>query len=410
MNTKDLSSTFGLDLNYFIKGGAWLTFSAVATALGGIILSTLFARLWPPDVFGQFSFLTAALGFMSLTVLPGMSQAITQASAENKDGTYPATIKILTRWSTLGTVLLIGGSLYFYFRENSNLAAATFVSALAFPISSIFSLYNAYLSGKKKFKNVAIFTVIAQFSSIGATALALLFFPSLFAVALLSFWSTAIVNAILTFVTLRKVENEKVDKKLLDFGKHLSFSQIFPIGAEYFDRFLIPILLGFSANAVYAFAIIIPMQIHNFLKIFINLAQPKITEIGDKNLQKDLIKKCLQLELLILGIVLAYIFFAPFIFDLLYPGYKKSALLISQIFSLSLLYFPSNLFGLALVKKRSAKSIYMSNSGYALISIFSLLVLVPTLGILGAVIAKIIARFSSAIMQIYLFKRLRVNN
>jgi len=404
MNRRNLSSIAGLDLDYFLKGGAWLTFSTLISAVGGIILSSLFARIWPADVYGQFSFLTAALSFMSLTVLPGMAQAVTQASSEGKDGTYKASIKILSRWAFFGTALLLVGSLYFYFRQNPNLAAATFVSALAFPITSVFSLYNAYLSGKKEFKYVAVFGLIAQLSSIGATAFGLLFFPSLFAVALLSSWSTAIFNTILTFVTLRKIKNEKIDKNILEFGKHLSFSQMFPIGSEYLDRFIIPLLLGFTANAVYTFAILIPMQIHSFLKIFINLAQPKITEISDKNLQKDLTRKTIQFELLILGVVLAYIFLAPFIFDLLYPTYKKSALLISQIFSLSLLYFPGNLFGLGLIKKRDKKSIYMDNAGYALINILSLLVLVPTLGILGAALSKIISRFCHAFLQIYLFK------
>ena len=401
----NLSKLLQLDVSYFIQGGSWLTLSTLIAGLGGIALSSLFARLWPADVFGQFSFLTAALSFMSLTVLPGMAQAVTQAAAEHKDGTYKATIKILARWSVLGTVLLIGGSLYFYLRQNPNLAAATFASALAFPITSVFSLYNSYLSGKKKFKKVAIFTIIAQLSSIAATAFALIFFPSLLGVAIFSSWSTAIVNLTLTSLAIRDLQNNRVDKKLLDFGKHLSFSQMLPIGAEYFDRFFIPFLLGFSANAVYTFAILIPVQIHSFLKIFINLAQPKITEIDDRNLQKDLVKKCFLLELLILAIVLTYIFSAPYIFALLYPGYKKSAVVISQIFSLSLLYFPSNLFGLGLIKKRNTKSIYVNNAIYALVSIFSLLILVPTFGILGAAISKIISRFSHATLQIYLFRK-----
>jgi len=406
----NLSKILQLDLGYFISGGSWLLLSTLFAGLGGIALSSLFARLWPADVFGQFSFLTAALSFMSLTVLPGMTQTVTQAATENKDGTYKASIKTLARWSVLGTVLLIGGSLYFYLRQNPNLAAATFASALAFPVTSVFSLYNSYLSGKKKFKKVAIFTIIAQLSSIVATAFALIFFPSLFAVAIFSSWSTAIVNLILTSFTMKGLQNNKIDKKLLDFGKHLSFSQVLPIGSEYLDRFIIPVLVGFSANATYTFAILIPVQIHGFLKIFLSLAQPKVTEISDKNLQKDLTRKTLQFELLILGVVLAYIIFAPFIFDLLYPAYKKSALLISQIFSLSLLYFPSNLYGLALIKKRSARSIYMSNTGYALTNVFFLLALVPTLGILGAVLSKIISRFCHAIIQIYLFKSTSTKN
>lgn len=401
----DKSSSFiGLDLKYFASGGFWLIFASVASALGGLLLSSLFSKLWPQDVYGQFTFLTSALGFISLTALPGMGQAITQAVSEGKEGVYKNASLIVAKWSIIGTLLLIAGSCYFYFRQNPNLAAATFASALAFPITTTASFYNSYLTGKKLFKQVAIFSTIAQYSSIIATALALYFLPTLAWVAFFSAWSTAIVNVILTLLALKKIKNETTDYKILEFGKHLSFSQMFPVGAEYFDRFVIPILLGFSTNAVYAFAILIPVQIHSFLKIFINLAQPKIVEIDNKTLHKDLFKKGFQLELLIFVVVLLYIVSAPYIFDVLYPEYKKDSLFISQIFSLSLLYFPGNLFGLGLIKKRSAKSIYANNVTYALVSILSLLILVPTFGILGAALSKIISRFYHAILQIYLFR------
>ncbi len=57
---KKLSVLVGLDLPYFVKGGFWLFFSLVASTLGGIFLSSLFARTWPKDVYGQYAFLTAA--------------------------------------------------------------------------------------------------------------------------------------------------------------------------------------------------------------------------------------------------------------------------------------------------------------------------------------------------------------
>lgn len=69
----NLSKLLQLDIGYFIHGESWLTLSTFIAGLGSIALSSLFARLWPADVFGQFSFLTAALSFMSLTVLPGMA-------------------------------------------------------------------------------------------------------------------------------------------------------------------------------------------------------------------------------------------------------------------------------------------------------------------------------------------------
>lgn len=92
---KKLSSLLGLDLDYFIKGGFWLSLSTFLSLIGGVFLSVLFVRIWPKDVYGQFSFLMLALGFMSLTALPGMGRALTQAVAGRQRRTYKVAVKPL---------------------------------------------------------------------------------------------------------------------------------------------------------------------------------------------------------------------------------------------------------------------------------------------------------------------------
>ncbi len=400
---KRFSNLVELDLAYFIGGGFWLSLSTFFSLIGGIFLSALFARIWPKDAYGQFSFLMSALGFMSLTALPGMGQALTQAVAEGKDGSYKIALRAVAKWSMLGVLLLTLGSVYFFFRQNPNLALATFVSALAFPISSATGLSTSFLTGKKNFKKVAIFSIIFQYSSILATALALCILPTLVWVALFSAWSTAIAGIILTLLAYRDIKHDVIDPTTASLGTHLSFSQVFTISADYLDRFLIPLLLGFSNNAVYAFAILIPSQLHTFLKVFLSLGQPKISNISEKRIFHGLWVKALQLEIPIALMVAFYIIIAPIIFKVLYPAYSESATFLSQIFSLGLLYYPGNLFGLGLLKKRKIKSIYIVNITYAVSTAASLLILIPLFGLLGAVLAKLIARIVQYGVQLYLF-------
>ena len=101
-----LSFFLGLDVPYFVSGGFWITISLIVTTIGGIILSALFARIWPKEVFGQYSFLVSILGFAGLATLPGMSQAVTQAAAENKDGVYKKAILTAGKWSVVGSIIL----------------------------------------------------------------------------------------------------------------------------------------------------------------------------------------------------------------------------------------------------------------------------------------------------------------
>lgn len=402
---KSLSSYLSLDVNYFVGGGFWLVAGNFLTLAGGIFISALFARLLTKDVFGQYSFLMSLIGIASVLALPGMSQAVTQASSEGKDGVFKRACKMVALWSLVGVVFLIIISFYFYLNGGKNLAVAILLSALFFPITSGTGLYNSFLAGKKLFRKVAIFSSVSQIVSILATAIALLYWPNLIIVSFFSAWSTAIVNLILTLLVFKEVQNDVSDKNTIKMGFHLSFSQFFTISGDYIDKLLIPLFLGFTNNAIYAFAILIPMQMHAFLKIFTTLGQPKVARIDDKQIGRDLVKKSFQLEFLILIMVLAYIFSSPYLFAILYPSYSDSALSLSQVFSLSLLYFPSNLFGLGLVKKRDSSSIYAVNISYFVMTVLSLIAFVPALGLWGAVISKVIVRFAQAFVQFYLFKK-----
>ncbi|OGM10422.1 hypothetical protein A2159_01525 [Candidatus Woesebacteria bacterium RBG_13_34_9] len=374
--------------------------SMIASFLGGIVLSSLFARIWPSDIYGQYSFLNSAIAFVSILALPGMSAAIVQAVVEGKEGFFKRSVKIVGKFSIIGGVILLCGSVYFYFRQNLNLALATGIAAFAFPLVNTGGLYASFFAGRRNFKTLAILNTSAQYISILATSLALLKFPSLVMVALFSNWSTAIFNTFVLFFTIRKLKNNRDDKKLEKLGITLSFGSTIILGVDYFDRFMIPVFLGFSQNAIYAFAILIPLQIHSFFKIFSSLAQPKITDISEKNIKKDLIKKSLQLEVVVAIIVIAYIFSAPTIFKILYPQYQNSAVFLSQMFSLTLLYYPINLFGFYLIKKRAIRKGLLSSVIYGIVSVSSLLIFLPLWGLIGAVVAKIVTR----IIQIVIVK------
>lgn len=401
-----LQNFLKLDLKYFLQGGVWIITSIIINILGGILLSALYARVWPTDVYGQFAFLTSAIGFLSLTTFPAMSQIVIQGVAEGREGIYIQAIKTSLRWSIIGSLLLIFGSIYFFLRDNLILALATFTGALFFPLLSFNSLYGAYLNGKKEFKKAAIYSSISLITSVTATTIVLLTFPSIPMVIFSSIGVPAITNLFFTFRIYSKIKDRTFDSKLITLGKHLSLSQTATIGADYLDKLLIPLMLGFNNNAIYAFATIIPLQLHSFLKTFTSLSLPKIAEADDKQIKNDLFSKVIQFELILILVVIITTIFTPLAFDILFPTYKDSASFLSQIFSLSLLYFPTNILSLSLIRKREYKYIYYINLTYLASTAIALVTLIPLYGLLGAVIAKVISRIIYSIAQIYFFKKI----
>lgn len=397
-----------LDLIYFIKSSLWTSFSLVLITIGGLILSSLFARIWPPEIYGQFTFLLSIVSFISLTSLPGLNLLLTQEISKGYDGFYKKSIATSFRWSIIGVTFLIFGALYFYFTGNVDLSFGFIAFAISFPLAYGLNLYLAFLNGKNNFKIYSLFSFFSQSVPITATALSLLFFPNFVFIVFVSSLAAGLTNLILTLMSLKYVKNKKIKNKqnFFSFSKKLSFSNLLYLITDYVDKFLIPILLGYNALAIYTFATIIPNQLHNFFKVFLTIGQPKIAKLSSKNLKRSLFLKCIQLEVIIIVIIAMYIVSAPIIFTVLYPNYKESATHISQLFSLSLLYFPINLLGIANTHKRSTKSIYLSNIIFAVSTIIPLIILTPLFGIIGVVISKIISRIITIIFNIVIFKKL----
>lgn len=391
LKIKNTSSLIGLDLTYFVSGGFWFMISNVSALVGGVLLSALFARIWPKDVLGQFSFLMSALAFISITALPGMTEAVFQASIEKKDGIFREAIKKVFYFSLLGALILISGSVYFFLRGNQNLALSVFFASLAFPFSTLGSLLIAFYNGKKDFRKSSLIATTANLFSIGMTAIALVYFRNFVVVTIFSTWSTAIINILFTYSIFKNTKSLKTDNKLIKLGLTLSATQIVYTGLDYLDKLLIPLFLGFEKNAVYYFAILIPLQIQGFFKMFLALGQSKISEVSPQEIRRVLFLKSMLLEVLIALIVVLYILICPLIFKILYPSYHE-AILLSQIFSLSLLYYPSNIFGAYLVKRRIIKWNFIATIIYGISSILSLLIFLYFWGLIGAIISKIFAK------------------
>ena len=396
------SKNLNLDLSYFIRGGLWITSSNVTSLVAGVFLSSLFSRIWPKDVYGQFAFLMSVFSFLAITTLPGMNNSVFQGSIENKDGIFKQAVVRVVLFSIFGAVVLIAGSIYFMMRNNPNLALSVFLSAFAFPFSTLGSLIGSYYSGKKNFKQSSIVAVCSNLFSVILTSAALFWFGSLAIVALFSTWSTSIINIIFTLNTLRGLKNKKTDKRLLKFGVFTSFTNFIWLGLDYSDKFFIPLFLGFEKTAIYTFAVLIPLQLQNFFKIFIVLGQPKIADVKERDIKNALFKKSFQLELLIFVIVVSYIFASPYIFKLLYPAYYDSIFL-SQIFVLSLLYYPSNLFGAYLTKKRLIKESTIGTIIFGISSLAALLLFIYLWGLIGAIIAKLFARLMELLITQFIF-------
>lgn len=391
-------------LKYLTQNSFWVFLSFTVNFLTGLFLSSLFSRIWSPETYGSYSFILSVIGFLSLTTLPGMGQALLQASANHHDSFYYHSIKYLIKRSFLGSIILLFLSLYYFIYQDMSLTLSFGLCALIFPLVTTSNLYVSFLNGKGLFRQSALLIIILQLILSGLVTITLIYIPLLLLITIITFYIPGILSlAINLKLSLKNYTKTDVHKNYLQLAKGLSFSQLFTISADYIDRIITPLLLGFTDFAIYTFATLVPLQIHQLLKTSTSILEPKIASIKDSELDKVFYLRIVILMLATLFIIVVYIISSPFIFDFLYPNYKQSSLFLSQIFSLSLLYYPFNIFALVLVKKHHTPALIKINMFYGFSTIISLIILISGFGLMGAVVSKIISRMIYSIAILFYF-------
>ncbi|MFZ5365197.1 MAG: DegT/DnrJ/EryC1/StrS family aminotransferase [Patescibacteria group bacterium] len=106
--------------------------------------------------------------------------------------------------------------------------------------------------------------------------------------------------------------------------------------------------------------------------------------------------------------VASYIIFSPIIFKVFFPQYLDSVAY-SQVYSLSLLFFPAVFLVRVLVAHARKIELYWLRIVIPMLKIALLLILLPLLGIWGGIISLLSAELINAIMLLYFFKKMPVD-
>jgi len=387
---KYYSPKVGLDLPYFIKGGFWLSVGQFFSLLKAFILSLLFANFLPKEIFGQYTFVMSILGVIAIFSLPGMVSAIIHAVARGKEGTYFKALKLVFKWSWLGSLSLVIVALYGKLVGREYGSLIFLILASIYPFYAISIHYIDFFNGKKMFdlqvKLSSIFSIISMIF----IALTIFLTGSVFWIVLVTVLIQIFIQGYFSLILVKKyMENKKVSKQDLDFGKKTSFSLALYTIAEKIDNLILTFFLGFENLAIYTIVILLPNQLKTLSKTFTPLLLPKLAKQNVN--KKQIMSHFWKLLLVCIGLIILYTLFAPFIFKWFYPKYSNFVLL-SIIFNFSFIVFSSIIFQNYLIKLRRTKEL---NKIFNLSSIYLILgsfILIYFFGLIGAVINRILYR------------------
>jgi O-antigen/teichoic acid export membrane protein len=295
--------------------------------------------------------------------------------------------------------------LYYILKDDLILGASVGLMGLINYAQGVFLLHTSYLNGKRDFKRLSQNQITAATTNLIAVALAVLF--NLTSVI----WLVIAYNGsqlIFQFFASRRTEriykpsgDENPQEEKL--SAHLSIGNVIPFVSEYLDKILIFQLLGPYQLALYTFAVGIPDQLRSVNKIISAIALPKLNPKDRITLRVSVIKHTktyLFISLLIMTIF--WVFAEPF-YQFFFPKYVESSFY-AVVYSLILPVIAGGIFfGHALQIENRITSLYVVRIIDSCTKIILYVILIPNLGILGAILAVLTAKTITTFVQIGLY-------
>ncbi|CAB3289255.1 Polysaccharide biosynthesis protein [Methanocaldococcus lauensis] len=405
---KKYSKKLELDLLYFIKGGFWLGVNQFFSLLKGFILSIVFANWLSKEVFGEYSFVMTVLGIAGIFALPGMGVAVVQAVARGYEGTYFKALKEVFKWSWLGSLLLLGFSIYEYLYGRFSLMIIFLILSSIFPFYSISGFYPNLLNGKKRFDILAKLSSFFNIVSMILIVSVVFFTKSVFWIVVITVLAQILINGYFSLFYVKKfVENNEIDEHSIKFGKSISGAMALSNIANNFDSLIIAYFLGFTDLAIFKIVTLLPNQIKMLANTFTPMLLPKIS--SQHMTKKDLMKHFKKFFLIVIFLILGYLVIAPFIFKWFYPQYYDYVWL-SMVFHMSFISFLSVLPYNYLIKEKKGEFLnkYYNYSAILLIVISPMFI--HYYGLIGAISVRIICRLFALVIILFLFFKYGTDN
>jgi len=278
------------------------------------------------------------------------------------------------------------------------------------PILETFAIYTGYLQGLKNFKLQAFLYSLQRIIVVLITIIAILFSGNLFIVMLTYLITTSLMQWLGYFITLTKYPpNLNIDSEAISFGKYLSLIGLARIGAQGLDKIALWYFAGSVQVAMYVISIALPGEIVSAFGQINNVAFTKMAEKEHFNLRLSLLKKYFTFFLLLIPIVIIYILAVPLVFKLMFPQYLDSVFF-TQIASLLILFVPNGLLNHYLIITNHKRGLYTINFSEPLITLLLYALLIPFLGVIGAIFTLILKNVINTIILLYFFITHKIEN
>ncbi|MBA3789283.1 oligosaccharide flippase family protein [Patescibacteria group bacterium] len=392
-----------IDLAYLARGGFWLGVGQISSGIGSLLLALVFANYLPKETYGLYKYALSIAGLLSIFTIPGMLISLNRASAQGLEGSLVPATKERMRWSYVGGLIGLCAALYYALTNNSDLALLLLIVSISLPFFDVFTTFNSYLLGKQDFRRSTLISTAIQLLATGALVIIALLSKNVFLILTVYFLSYSILRFIsYRYIVARIPLTTPADPDAISYGKHLSVMNILSTVASNIDNLILFYLLGPVQVAIYSITTAAPDQLKSVLGFLTTLFFPLFTQENETEVRRSILYRFLFFFLISLAGILVYVALAPLFFTLFFHQYSQYVFL-SQVFAVSLLTITFDPALLFLNAHKKIKEQYWSTTIGNVLQIVAIVLLAIMYGVWGVILARVIVRFLSNLLNVYFF-------
>jgi len=189
---------------------------------------------------------------------------------------------------------------------------------------------------------------------------------------------------------LKTYQSKSSALPLLKKAAALSAATLPMIISWYVDGLLISAFFGLKQLAVFSVALILPEQIKVWIKELLQVSFARQAQGKDTRERRRKMDRIVLLGIvLIAAAVVAYMLMAPWLLPFLFPQYPAQEMILwSRMGALALLPLPASLYVQHLEARGIAKELQKANLLSSVMFCILLIVLIPSIGPIGAIVAR----------------------
>lgn len=388
---RNTSSLLGVNASFLLGSSWWVNVEKAARIGSELGIVVLLARLSSKEFLGQYQLLLSMLTILSVMTLMGFNGPLLRALARGYDGTLRKVERATWWFSGFGAVALLMSGIIAIFLKQGIVGRALLITALFFPFYNVFKRWDIVLQSKEKYKERAIYYLFI------AVTLLIVIYTLANREAVNStdiFIAYLLVNTLygLIFYSISRkhLVNDKIETGWMESGFKLYVADLFNVAYAHVDKIALGVVLGTEAVAIYSVASkvgeAVKLVIGNIVSVYI----PKMYKAGSETVL--LVIKRMRWRILggMIFILLVLWVGAPWIVGLLFSSKYESSIVYLRWYNFVIpFHFIASIWGQLLIRERQELVFTGATMIAGIVNILLYVLLIPVLGIMGAVIASV---------------------